>query len=128
MSGIPCGVKARIFSLAGFILGGALTWSFVSCQTYSSKTPDVIDFQTHIRPILENQCLECHNPVDAHRYANLNLATREKALTTGNHAPVIIPGKGEESLLYRALAVPDTHPMFMPPTPWSIHFFTRPNW
>lgn len=124
-------MKARIISLGGFVVAVALTWLAVGCQTYSSKTPEVIDFQTHIRPILENQCLECHNPVDAHKYANLNLESREAALTTGNHAPVIVPGKGQESLLYRALAVPDTHPMFMPPTPdrlWEYQLGLVKKW
>lgn len=89
----------------------------IGCQTYSSKTPEVIDFQEHIRPILENRCLECHNPVNAADNANLNLESRESALTTGDHAPVILPGNGRQSVLYRVLAVENTHPLFMPPSP-----------
>ncbi len=76
-----------------------------------------IRFEEGIGTILESRCLECHNSKSAKDSGGLNLETRETAFSTGQHAPVIVPGSPERSLLFRVLEVDDLHPVFMPPTP-----------
>lgn len=121
-------VLALLFSV--LLAVGVLHFG-TGCQISTMKMPQVVNFQTHIRPILEMHCLECHNHINAPENANLNLETRRTALTTGDHAPVIIPGNGRQSVLYRVLAVDDTHPMFMPPTPdrpWQAQLDLIEKW
>jgi len=79
-----------------------------------------IDFEKDVRPILIINCLECHNNQTAARSGNLSLETRKLALTTGNHAPVLIPGDPDNSLLILALGENGIHEEPMPPTPDKI--------
>jgi mono/diheme cytochrome c family protein len=54
-----------------------------------------IDFQREIRPLLSDNCFQCHGPDAAARMAGLRLDLKETALT------VIAPGKPEASRLYQ---------------------------
>ena len=51
--------------------------------------------------ILAAECLRCHGEAAA---SGLDLRTRESALRGGSRGPAIVPGRPEESLLYRVLA------------------------
>ena len=55
-------------------------------------------YQEHIRPVLEKQCIVCHNPTT--KQAGLDLSTREKMLRGGERGPAVVPGDVNESLLY----------------------------
>src|SRR5689334_10896324 len=61
-----------------------------------------VDFAKDIRPILETSCFKCHG--GAVQLAKLDLRTRESALNGGEHGPVLVPGKSQESKLYRLVA------------------------
>lgn len=90
-----------------------------------------IDFKKNVRPLLIINCLECHNSEDAPENGNLNLETRELALTTGNRAPVLIPGKPDESLLISVLKLEGIHQEAMPPTPdkiWGVRMEILRRW
>ena len=80
-----------------------------------------IDFEKNLRPILVVNCMECHNDEAAPENGNLSLETREQALSTGNHAPVLIPGEPDKSLLLTVLTVDDVHSNAMPPSPDKIY-------
>lgn len=54
-----------------------------------------------VKPVLETQCLGCHNP--KLRMANLSLASRADVLAGGKRGPVVVPGKPEESRLLAAV-------------------------
>jgi hypothetical protein len=71
-----------------------------------------IDFDAHVRPILENSCLRCHGP--ERPKGRFRLDSRENALKGGEHGVDIIPGKSSRSPLiyYVARLVED---MEMPP-------------
>ena len=58
--------------------------------------------QRHIRPILERSCWNCHG--EAVQLSGLDLRTREGALEGGDYGPAIVPGRADESRLYRAVA------------------------
>lgn len=73
-----------------------------------------ISFQKHVKPLLEDQCLECHNHVDGENFAGLNLETRSSAFNSGRNAPVIVPGAPDKSLLIQVLKLDSKHPTSMP--------------
>lgn len=70
-----------------------------------------IDFDKHVRPILEGSCYKCH---DAKRHkGDLRLDRWSAGLAAGEH-PAILPGKpGKSGLLQRVMLDPDD-PDFMP--------------
>jgi mono/diheme cytochrome c family protein len=68
------------------------------------KTPDKNKdfFQKTIRPLLVQTCVSCHGP-DRPK-GGLDLSTRAALLEGGTHGPSIVPGKPDESLLYKKVA------------------------
>lgn len=90
-----------------------------------------IDFKKNVRPLLIINCLECHNNENAPENGNLSLETRKLAMTTGNHAPVLIPGRPDESLLINVLTLDGIHKEAMPPTPdkiWGVRMEILRRW
>jgi hypothetical protein len=72
--------------------------------------PTKIDFNRDVRPILSNNCYQCHGPDEKVRKAKLRLDTKE-----GAHAAAIVPGKPDASeLIVRLTATPDDASV-MPP-------------
>ena len=72
-----------------------------------------VDFQRDIRPIFQARCLECHGAEK--QRGGLRLESRSSLIRGGeNHGPALVPGKGAESVLLRAVAgqIPDLQ---MPP-------------
>ncbi len=72
-----------------------------------------INFVTHIQPILEQNCVSCHNPEKAK--GDFNLATKADALTSGENAPSLVPFDVKKSALYTLAALPADHDDLMPP-------------
>ena len=62
----------------------------------------VPDFEAEVAPILEANCLSCHNASDAE--GDLNLESRERAM---KHPDAIVPGKAAESYLMEMVSGPD---------------------
>ncbi|MCA9213560.1 MAG: SUMF1/EgtB/PvdO family nonheme iron enzyme, partial [Planctomycetales bacterium] len=74
---------------------------------------ETVDFENHIKPIIESACLHCHNEGNAE--GELRLDSLAAALRGGSNGPAIVPGKsGESRLLQLTLLGPDDD-MFMPP-------------
>jgi len=72
-----------------------------------------MDFEKHIKPILEENCLSCHN-ADKHK-GDLVLATKKEAFTTGEHAPNLVAFNVEKSALYRSTTLSPEDDDVMPP-------------
>lgn len=70
-------------------------------------------FETRIRPVLFEACVQCHGPDVAS--GELRLDSREAMLKGGEHGPAIVPGDAEQSLLILALKHDDDQPVQMPP-------------
>ena len=77
-----------------------------------------VDFQREIRPILSDTCFVCHGPDQSTRKANLRLDIHEEALAARRTGAPIVPGKPDESLVYRKIT--DENPARRMP-PVSTH-------
>ncbi|MEO1978992.1 MAG: c-type cytochrome domain-containing protein, partial [Fuerstiella sp.] len=58
-------------------------------------------FETKIRPVLVDRCIECHSGDEPE--SGLNLESRDGLLHGGELGTAILPGKPEQSLLISAL-------------------------
>ncbi len=87
-------------------LAGAAGGSVAEAQTGAEVT-----FTDHIRPIFERSCWNCHG--EASQLSGLDLRSLETAVEGGTRGPALVPGRAEESRLYRMLAGLDDPPMPM---------------
>lgn len=71
-----------------------------------------IHFRSEILPLLQANCLPCHNQTRAK--ANLNLETPESMVKGGDTGTALIPGKPSESLMLRT-AAHQVEDLVMPP-------------
>jgi Protein of unknown function (DUF1553)/Protein of unknown function (DUF1549)/Planctomycete cytochrome C/Concanavalin A-like lectin/glucanases superfamily len=91
---------------------GALT--LCAARLLSAQTAPAVDFQREIRPILSDNCFQCHGPDSAARQAGMRLDRRESALEVRPNGAPIVPGKSADSLLYQRIVDPDSN-FRMPP-------------
>ena len=61
-----------------------------------------VSFTSDIRPLLEQSCWKCHGA--SVQLSKLDLRTREGVLKGGQRGPSIVPGKADESRLYRLVS------------------------
>ncbi len=72
-----------------------------------------IAFEKHVQPILEQNCVSCHNP-EKHK-GDLDLSTKEKAFTTGENAPAIVAFNIDKSPLHKSTTLDAEDDDLMPP-------------
>jgi hypothetical protein len=99
----------------------SFTWNacFHSASEEGSL-PDVVSYNFHIRPILSDKCFKCHGPDVSKLEAGLRLDLSEHAFaelkeTKGAYA--LVPGKPDESELYKRISSTDSS--YMMPLPES---------
>ncbi|HEX3742286.1 MAG TPA: DUF1553 domain-containing protein [Bryobacteraceae bacterium] len=73
-----------------------------------------IDFEREIRPILSDNCFQCHGPDGESRQAGLRLDRRDSALEHRADGTPVVPGKSAESLVYQRISSTDAS-FRMPP-------------
>src|SRR5437588_8483669 len=66
-----------------------------------------IEFNRDIRPILSDNCFACHGPDKNKRKADLRLDTEEGAFGDRGEVVIIVPGKPEQSELFRRISTTD---------------------
>ena len=83
---------------AGFV---AIMLSSLPGTAEDSLTPQELSFfEKRIRPVLVNQCYQCHSAKEKVK-AGLRVDTREGLLRGGDSGPSIEPGKPDKSLNIR---------------------------
>lgn len=70
------------------------------------------DFRQQVQPVLESQCVRCHNAEKAK--GGLRLDTKAGFLKGGENGPVVVPGDLEKSELIRRIKLPRGHDELMP--------------
>ncbi len=74
-----------------------------------------VDFLKDVKPILEENCVRCHNPKGTDYESgdtDVNLSTKESAFEV---ASTIVAGKPDKSKLYTSTVLPDDAKKLMPP-------------
>ncbi len=72
-----------------------------------------VDFAKDIQPILEGRCIECHGPKKAK--GRLRLDQKDSVFhPPGNKKPRIVPGKPDQSSLFKLVTLPKDDPDVMP--------------
>ena len=79
-----------------------LTAAAVACFAAAAGAQTEVTFTDHIRPIMERSCWNCHG--EAAQLSDLDLSTREGALEGGTKGPAIVPGRADDSRLFRMVA------------------------
>ena len=69
----------------------------------NAATIGVDFFESRIRPILVEHCLECHSGDAKILRGGLRLDSRQESLKGGDSGPAVVPGKPEDSLLISAM-------------------------
>lgn len=93
-----------------FLLSAACAASALAADDASK----IAHFESKIRPVLAEHCLECHSVESGKAKGGLRLDDREAVLRGGDNGPALVPGKPEESLLLAAIRHSDPD-LEMPP-------------
>ena len=76
---------------------------FLPIWSFGASTAEQIEFfESRIRPVLAQECYECHSTAGKQR-SGLVLDHREGLLKGGDIGPSVVPGKPDESILIEAL-------------------------
>src|SRR5437764_12365394 len=87
----------------GRILVLALFWG----TPVLGDTPQALHFNRDIRPILAENCFQCHGPDKHKRKANLRLDSEEGAFAAREDGPAIVRGEPAKSEMYRRITAAD---------------------
>src|SRR5580765_1273782 len=102
-------------SKATMALCGVLGLFSGSTAFAATPGPSVIDFTRDVRPILSDNCYQCHGPDEQARKAKLRLDTKDGAFRIKDGKSIIIPGKSPESEIIRRVTQTDPDEMMPPP-------------
>jgi len=101
-------MKANPFFLA--IIAGSL--ESLVCWRATAAT---VDFFKDVKPILEMNCVACHNVAHAHENGEFDLSTKAAALKGGERGHDLVPGNPEKSLVYKDTTLSAGDKKLMPP-------------
>ncbi len=106
--------------IPALLLAGMLSTGCVSLPQRTETKQQEAFFVTKVKPVLQYYCIECHTDQAAPQYGGFSMETGHSAMTTGRHAPVIRPGKPDESLLFTVLRLGHEEVLGMPPAPDKV--------
>lgn len=97
-------MKAIVAAVGGSALAGMMLLSPGTTRADEKK----VDFVKDIQPIFATSCVKCHgaDPDGKKPKGKFDMTTKEKAFKTGENKNNLVPGKPEESLLYKTLLGP----------------------
>lgn len=113
-------MKFKLLLIIACLVLTVTTW--VACMRTGNNPaiPDEVSYNFNIRPILSDKCFKCHGPDENKREAGLRLdlpASAYAPLTETKGAFALVPGKPEESELYKRISSLDSS--YQMPTPES---------
>jgi hypothetical protein len=85
-------------------LGIGLALALVGAIGLAQPTAGNSSFDAKIAPILQKNCISCHNPAKAR--GGLDLTTREAMLAGGDKGPAVVSGDSDKSLLIKMVRGP----------------------
>jgi hypothetical protein len=88
-----------------------LTFGLTSGFAPAADMSAAIEFNRDIRPILSDNCFQCHGPDKSHRKAELRLDVREEA----TRKEAFVPGNPDQSELVKRLHSKDLDEVMPPP-------------
>ena len=80
----------------------------LSGPLHAESSPE-LTFERDIRPILRENCLDCHG-AEREKKGELDLRLRRLMIQGGESGPAIVPGKPDESLLIQKIVDGDMPP------------------
>ena len=130
-------MRSKLFYIIILFFGVVCIW--LSCMHKDNDKepalPDMVSYNFNIRPILSDKCFKCHGPDVSKQKAGLRLDYAKFAyapLTKMKGAFAIVPGKPEESELYKRISSTDSSYMMPDPdshlgalTPYEIKLFEK---
>ena len=96
----PCvlGILLGVLVLNAFLPTGK-----VLAQDLTFKPSDIEFFESKVRPLLIQHCLECHGATESKVRGGLRLTSRDEMIKGGDSGAAIVPGKPDESLLIESV-------------------------
>ena len=92
-----------------------LLLAYFCCLAPIASADDEIRFNRDVKPILSQNCFQCHGPDDKHRSAGLRLDQRDAAMKPAESGAVaIVPNDPQQSELLRRVTSADAD-LHMPP-------------
>src|SRR3954471_8186548 len=97
------------------ILGSFLASLSTLSVVFAADLPAKVEFNRDIRPILSENCYQCHGPDKNARKADLRLDTKEGLFNPIDGNSPIVPGNLEKSELYRRIITTDREDLMPKP-------------
>src|SRR5437016_11019512 len=85
-------------SVRSFTIAAGISVAALAIPAAAQRDPL---FKTEILPVLEKNCVKCHNPQQ--KMAKLDLSTFTGMMEGSSSGPVIAPGKPERSLMWKLI-------------------------
>jgi hypothetical protein len=109
------------------ILFGLCSAALAGAAPAEPKIPAVVKFNRDVRPIMANTCFKCHGPDMKANRANLRMDLPENAMAvrhdkSGREFTPIVPGKPEQSEVWRRVSSADAGTVMPPPD--SLHLLS----
>lgn len=89
--------------LAKFVLLGLVLPAWAFSQTQNQALNRALNYDRDVRPILSENCFQCHGQDSKKRMAGLRLDSFETATADRHGHAALVPGKPEESLIYQRI-------------------------
>ena len=102
----------RAVAVAAVCLGLAVAGTTSIRAGEPPQSPAPVNFDRDIRPILSNNCFQCHGPDEQQRETNFHFDTEDGAFVDDG---IIVRGKSAESLLVKRILNPDPRERMPPP-------------